>query len=272
MNIFKKESNLTKMLGLFGKNKKDKVSSREKKEILNKAVKKDNDKKRQLKANQLQEEDNGPLAGQKKIEQKKEYTEDEVLIFELDPMKVYQHRIEHYSGQPDQIIMDEQFLLDDNDDPEKVLEEMKKKQQRLLQMEEEEKKLSDNIKKANKEQPAKIDEESEAFKKIKEYLKKSPSNDRLDFTQNLLKMAQELGKLLTISGVLPSFKILSTDNDSIKIALIEQILPIASFLIESHDCDEYQHCLSVMVPILNEFLYDKSEKVKKKAVKALVDF
>jgi hypothetical protein len=65
---------------------------------------------------------------------------------------------------------------------------------------------------------------------------------------------------------------LSRDNDSIKIALIEQILPIASFLIESHDSEEYQHCLAVMVPILNEFLYDKSEKVKKKAVKALVEF
>ena len=71
--------------------------------------------------------------------------------------------------------------------------------------------------------------------KIKEYLKKSPANDRLDFTQNLLKMAQELGKQLTISGVLPSFKILANDNDHIKMALIEQILPIASFTMETND-------------------------------------
>lgn len=85
-------------------------------------------------------------------------------------------------------------------------------------------------------------------------------------------MAQELGKQLTISGVLPSFKILASDNDNIKIALIEQVNAIASFLIESPNGEEYQHCLSIIVPILNEFLYDRSEKVKKKAVKALVEF
>lgn len=85
-------------------------------------------------------------------------------------------------------------------------------------------------------------------------------------------MAQELGKHLTITGVLPSFKILASDNDSIKIALVEQVNSIASYLIESPEGDEYQHCLSTIVPILNEFLYDKSEKVKKKAVKALVEF
>lgn len=85
-------------------------------------------------------------------------------------------------------------------------------------------------------------------------------------------MAQELGKQLTINGILPAFKILASDNDSIKIALIEQVNPIASFLIETPESNEYQHCLGVMVPTLNEFLYDKSEKVKKKAVKALVEF
>ena len=38
-------------------------------------------------------------------------------------------------------------------------------------MEEEEKKLSENIKKANKHEPAEVNEESEAFHKIKDYLK-----------------------------------------------------------------------------------------------------
>lgn len=105
-------------------------------------------------------------------------------------------------------------------------------------MEKEEEKLSQNIKladKENKEKKEKTNEESEAFKKIKDYLKKSPASDRLDFTQNLLKMAQELGKDLTISGILPSFKTLAKDNDSVKMALVDQILPIASFTIESHE-------------------------------------
>lgn len=88
----------------------------------------------------------------------------------------------------------------------------------------------------------------------------------------MLKMAQELGKHLTITGILPSFKILASDNDSIKIALIEQVNSIASFLIDKKESDEYHHCLGVIVPILNEFLYDKNDQVKKKAVKALVEF
>ena len=228
-------------------------------------------KNRREKANILKVENNQPIPGQIKIE-KKEFTEFEILNFELDPIKNFTHRIEHYSGKTEHMLIDEEFLLDENDDAEKVLEEMKKKQQRLNKIENEEKMLSDNIKKADKQHPTQINEESEAFKKIKEYLKKSPANDRLDFTQNLLKMAQELGKQLTISGVLPSFKILASDNDNIKIALIEQILPIGSFLIESHESEEYQSIVSIMVPILNEFLYDKSEKVKRKAVKALVEF
>jgi serine/threonine-protein phosphatase 4 regulatory subunit 1 len=86
-------------------------------------------------------------------------------------------------------------------------------------------------------------------------------------------MAQELGKDLTIAGVLPSFKILASDNDQIKIALIEQVNSIASFLIENnYQGEEYQRCVGIIVPILNEFLYDKRERVKEKAVVALVEF
>lgn len=87
-----------------------------------------------------------PSSGQKKIEEKKQFSEIEIFSFELDSLKTYQHRIEHYTGVQDQIIIDEQFLLDDTDDPEKVLQDLKKKQQRRIQMDEEEKKLSDNIK------------------------------------------------------------------------------------------------------------------------------
>lgn len=126
---------------------------------------------RKEKVNQLKAESNQPLVGQKKIEQKQQFSEDETLVFVLDPLKHYQHRIEHYTGHDDQIIFDEQFLLDDSDDPEKVMQELRKKQQRLNQMEEEEKKLSDNIKLSNKKEVKAPTEESEAFIKIRDYLK-----------------------------------------------------------------------------------------------------
>jgi hypothetical protein len=243
---------------------KTKVSQKEKKEIYEEAMKKKEAKKRQAQAAEIQKDTKKDMPKEEKVH----YSEIEVYEFELDELKTYDHRIEHYKGHDEQIIMDEQFLLNEDDDPDKVYQELKKKQQRRIQMDNEEKKLSENIKKGNKEES----EENEAFKKIRDYLKKSPAADRLDFTQNLLKMAQELGKQLTINGILPSFKILASDNENIKIALAEQVNPIASFLIDSPDSDEYQTCLSLMVPILNEFLYDKSDKVKKKAVKALVEF
>lgn len=62
----------------------------------------------------------------KKENKKQQFTTDEVLIFELDPSKKFQHRIEYYSGKSEQIMLDEEFLLEDGANPEKVLEEMKK--------------------------------------------------------------------------------------------------------------------------------------------------
>ena len=118
---------------------------------------------RKEKAAQLKPENQRTTPDQIKID-KTEFSKHETLIFELDPLKTFQHRIEHYSGQKQQIMIDEEFLLDDGDDPEKVLEEMKKKQKRLSEIENEEKKLSDNIKKADKTSTIKPNEESEAFK------------------------------------------------------------------------------------------------------------
>lgn len=115
----------------------------------------------------------GDVVVPKKMDKKEQFSDIETIIFVLSPDKTYQHRIEQYSGKSDQIIFDEQFLLDDNDDPEKVMQEMKKKQQRLMQMDQEEKKLSENIKKAEQKvttTPSE-NEESEAFRKIRDYLK-----------------------------------------------------------------------------------------------------
>lgn len=115
-----------------------------------------------------------PAAGFKKIEEKQTFSEIETMHFELNEDRNYQHKIEHYTGKDNLIVFDEQFLLDDSDDPEQVLKMLKKKQERLNQMEEEEKKLSDSIKRNKPEpnqEPKQPDEESEAFKKIKDYLK-----------------------------------------------------------------------------------------------------
>jgi hypothetical protein len=222
---------------LFSKQKpkepKPQVSQREKKQIHDKAMKDAQKQKRKVLSTEINpyKEQSGPK------QEKEHFSEVEVISFQADPLKTFQNRIEHYKGNDEQIIFDEQFLLDDEDDPDKVYQELKKKQQRRMKMENQEKDLSENIKKGNQE----LSEENEAFIKIRDYLKRSPAADRLDFTQNLLKMAQELGKQLTINGILPSFKILSGDNENIKMALIDQVTPIATFLIGTPESDEYKH-------------------------------
>lgn len=82
-------------------------------------------KNRLEKPSQVNGEKKKPLLP-KKENKKEEFTTDEVLIFDFDPTKKFQHRIEYYSGKSEQIMIDEEFLLEDGADPEKVLEEMKK--------------------------------------------------------------------------------------------------------------------------------------------------
>lgn len=48
---------------------------------------------------------------------------------------------------------------------------------------------------------------------------------------------------------------------------------MAEFLIEEIWTDEgYSQCIEVMMPILNEFLYDMNQKVRRAAVLSLVKF
>lgn len=92
---------------------------------------------------------NGEKKGFKKVEPKQEFHKIEIYEFGLSELKEYQHKIEVWNGQDnDMILLDEDFLYDEADDPEKVRQMLKKKQERRMQMDEEEKKLSDNIKKS----------------------------------------------------------------------------------------------------------------------------
>lgn len=91
-------------------------------------------------------------------------------------------------------------------------------------MEEEEKKLGIAIRSGDSEAEDSVKKEkkeSRAFGKIKNFLASASTNDRLDFTQNILMMAQELGPKLTLDGIYPAFRLLSLNNEAVKIALIE---------------------------------------------------
>lgn len=45
-------------------------------------------------------------------------------------------------------------------------------------------------------------------------------------------------------------------------ALIDQLLPLASFTTKDQTDIGYDHCIATILPLLNEFMYDKSGDVR----------
>jgi hypothetical protein len=52
---------------------------------------------------------------------------------------------------------------------------------------------------------------SQSFEKIKNFLKRSPPIEKLEFTQGLLNFANKIEKRFLIEGLLPALKLLVRD-------------------------------------------------------------
>ena len=115
---------------------------------------------------------------------------------------------------------------------------MRRKTIHRRKFEQEEERLSQSIVRDSLEKkspdkgdaPPEADQKNEAFEKIKQFLQRSPAAERLDFTQNLMRMASQLGPTLTVDGLLPALKLLTVDTNDVKKALIDQVVPLISFL------------------------------------------
>ena len=153
---------------------------------------------------------------------------------------------------------------------------MRRKTIHRRKFEQEEERLSQSIVRDSLEKkspdkadaPAVAEQKNEAFEKIKQFLQRSPVAERLDFTQNLMRMASQLGPALTVEGLLPALKLLTVDTNDVKKALIDQVVPLISFLQESRE--GYRQTLEKIMPMLNDFLYDKDEEVRAKTIACLV--
>lgn len=97
------------------------------------------------------------------------------------------------------------------------------KSKKLLEQEESEEWLSTSIKENIwKSEGANTWEWNEEIcNNIKNHLISSSSEDWLSFIQDILKFANDLGEEVTLLGIYPNFKILQSNNDQIKIALID---------------------------------------------------
>ena len=61
---------------------------------------------------------------------------------------------------------------------------------------------------------------------IKTYIKNFNDNDKLDFTQGLMNFANKIEKRFLVDGLVMSLHILTTEISKIKIALLDQFIPL----------------------------------------------
>lgn len=61
---------------------------------------------------------------------------------------------------------------------------------------------------------------------IKTYIKNFNHNDKLDFTQGLLNFANKIEKKFLVDGLVMSLHILAKESSDIKIALLDQFIPL----------------------------------------------
>lgn len=138
----------------------------------------------------------------------------------------------------------------------------------MKQMEEEEQKLGNTILEAfNDEEQQDSQKSIVAYNKVKNFIITSSTNEVIDFTVNLTRMAQQLGRDLAIDCIVPNFALLKRNSFKVQIALVEQLYSLASFIIIRPGDKGYKCCVDNMLPLLNECLYDQTQKVRDAAIK-----
>lgn len=67
---------------------------------------------------------------------------------------------------------------------------------------------------------------------IKTYIKNFNDNDKLDFTQGLMNFANKIEKRFLVDGLVMSLHILTAEISKIKIALLDQFIPLIQLVQE----------------------------------------
>lgn len=67
---------------------------------------------------------------------------------------------------------------------------------------------------------------------IKTYIKNFNQNDKLDFIQGLMNFANKIASRHLVDGLVMSLNILEKENQDIKIALLDQFIPLLQLVQE----------------------------------------
>jgi hypothetical protein len=132
------------------------------------------------------------------------------------------------------MLIDEEFLYLEDEEADKIYKQLKQRQFRRRNMEETELRFQMRMKdleamaQADNGQSDEIDSGRmmASSDTIKTYIKNFNHNDKLDFTQGLLNFANKIEKKFLVDGLVMSLHILAKESSDIKIALLDQFIPL----------------------------------------------
>lgn len=221
-----------------------------------------------------------------------DYEESEYLYIKLGNNKQYDLKIEHFDDMIldnsfqsswaglDSTLIDEEFLYLEDEEADRIYAQLKARQFRRRNIEETEMRFQARMK-AFEDMAKKSDQQSEeqnandgmlaSQETIKTYIKNFTDNDKLDFTQGLMNFANKIEKRFLVDGLVMSLHILTSEQSKIKIALLDQFIPLVQLVQEKCTQVEQDKAANEIFRMLDELLYDKNEQVKDKAIDILLD-
>ena len=75
-----------------------------------------------------------------------------------------------------------------------------------------------------------LGEEYSSQEAIRNQIKNSNENDKLNFTQGLMQFAPKIEKRFLVDGIIFSLEMLATESAKIKIALLDQFIPLIQLI------------------------------------------
>lgn len=221
-----------------------------------------------------------------------QYEETETLFVKYPadrPSKAFDLKLEHFddvlldnSDQStwaglDSFLIDEEFLYLADEEADRIYHQLKQRQLRRKNLEETERRLNSRMRDLEalaSAEPARSQSEGwmqTSAEYIKDQIAKFSTNDKLDFTQGLLGFANQIDKRYLVDGLIMSLHILAKETPEIKLALLDQFLPLMQLVQEKRPAQEQVRAAQEVLRLIDDLLYDPKEAVKEKAIKMLLD-
>ena len=86
-----------------------------------------------------------------------------------------------------------------------------------------------------------------------------------------MSYANKIGLKFLVDGLVMSLSLLAKEGPDIKLALLDQFIPLAQLVKEKCSQAEQDQAAKEIFKLIDELLYDPKENVREKAIKILLD-